>query len=252
MHLALWYVVLSAISMFVKIMLAVCMLVGMVGGLSELCPVSFLVAGERAKTPPNDLHISPSRFSGQPQVMETLILPPINKYILLAPDQHGFIPEHSTTSALMQLTTYIAMGFNQRKPPDRTFCMAVDLSTAFDGCHNNRLSKINGSQLPLVTTRWLSCDLRGRQTKLSPSLFSFYIADMPRPTEPVKRVCYDDDITMWTTRVKILKLEDSLNSYIDEITAYLKDNSILISAPKSSVTWFTPDTHQAKTPRKYP
>ena len=34
------------------------------------------------------------------------------------PDQHGFRPDHSTTSALLQITTYIAMGFNQRKPPD--------------------------------------------------------------------------------------------------------------------------------------
>ena len=38
-----------------------------------------------------------------------------------------------------------------------------------------------------------------------------------------------------------------LNSYIEEITAYLNDNSLLISAPKSSVTLITPDTHQAKT-----
>ena len=43
-------------------------------------------------------------------------------------------------------------------------------------------------------------------------------------------------------------MEDSLNSYLEEITAYLKDNSLLISAPKSSVTLFTPDTHQAKNP----
>ena len=41
-------------------------------------------------------------------------------------------------------------------------------------------------------------------------------------------------------------MEDSLNSYLEEITAYLKDNSLLISAPKLSVTLFTPDTHQAK------
>ena len=33
-------------------------------------------------------------------------------------------------------------------------------------------------------------------SKLSPSLFSFYIADMSRPTDPVKRVCYTDDLTM--------------------------------------------------------
>ena len=47
-----------------------------------------------------------------------------------------------------------------------------------------------------------------------PSLFSFYIADRPRPTEPVKRVCYADDITVWPTGVKIPNLEDSVNNYL--------------------------------------
>ena len=71
-------------------------------------------------------------------------------------------------------------------------------------------------------------------SKLSPSLFSFYIADMPMPTEPVKRVCYADDLTVWATGVKIPDMEDSLNSYLEEINAYMNDNSMLISAPKSS------------------
>ena len=161
------------------------------------------------------------------------------------------------------------MGFNQRNPPDRTVCVAVNLSAAFDTeCHNNLLSKINRSQLPPATARWLSCYLRGRKTKtcfrgvkstcrkvsigvpqgsqLSASLFSFYITDMPRPTYPVKRVCYADDLTVWASGVNIPDLEVSLNNYLEEITAYLKDNSLLISAPKSSVTLLTPDTHEAK------
>ena len=84
------------------------------------------------------------------KMMETLVLPTINKYILPAPDQPGFRPDHSTTSALLQLTTDIEMGFNQRKPPDRTVCVAVDLSAAFDSvCHNNMLSKIKRSHLLL-------------------------------------------------------------------------------------------------------
>ena len=70
---------------------------------------------------------------------------------------------------------------------------------------------------------------------------------MPMPTKPAKRVCYADDLTVLATRVNIPDMEDSLNSYLEEITAYLKDNSLLIYAPKSSVTLFTPDTHQAKT-----
>ena len=41
------------------------------------------------------------------------------------------------------------MGFNQRKLPDRTVCVAVDLSAAFDTvCHNKLMSKINRSPFP--------------------------------------------------------------------------------------------------------
>ena len=197
------------------------------------------------------------------KVLESLIIPMINKYLQPAPDQHGFRQEHSTTSALLQLTTDIAMGFNQKKPPDRTVYMTIDLSAAFDTvCHNKLLSKINRSPLPPTTSRWLSCYLRGRQaktcfrgvksssrkfhtgipqgSKLSPSLFSFYIADMPMSTEPVKQVCYADDLTVLATGVNIPDMEDSLNSYLEEITAYIKDNSLLISALKLSVTVFTP------------
>ena len=77
------------------------------------------------------------------------ILHTINKYLQPAPDQYGFRLDHSTTSALLHMTTHIAMGLNQRKPPDRMICVAVDLSAAFDTvCHNNLLSKINRLQPP--------------------------------------------------------------------------------------------------------
>ena len=62
------------------------------------------------------------------------------------------------------MTTYITMGFNQRKPPDQTICVVV--SAAFDTvCHNNLLLRINISQLPPPTARWLSCYLRGKPAK---------------------------------------------------------------------------------------
>ena len=196
------------------------------------------------------------------------VLPTINNYFIPAQDQHGFRREHSTTSALLQLTTDVAVGFNQRNtppPPDRTVCIAVDLSPAFDTvCHTNLLSKINRSQLPPATARWFSCYLRSRQaktcfrelkstsrnvttgdpqgSKLSPSLFSFYIADVPMPTNPVKRVCYADDLTVWTSGVNIPDLEVSINNYLEEITAYLKDNYLLISA-QSLQSRCSPRTH---------
>ena len=204
------------------------------------------------------------------KVMEALLLPTINIHLLLSADQHGCRPGHSTTSTLLQLTSDIATGFNQRKPPHRTVCVAADLTAAFDTVnHNVLLSKIVRSTLPEATCRWLSNYLRGRQSvtscravkskarilhtgvpqgsKMSPTLFSFYPADMPRPTEPVKRICYADDITVWASGVKLPELEHKINDYLTEMSRFLRDISLLISAPKSTVTLFTPDPKQANT-----
>ena len=153
------------------------------------------------------------------KVMEARILTTVNTHLLPASDQHRFRTGHSTTSALLQLTSDVATGFNQRKPSHRTVCVAIDLTAAFHIVnHNALLSKIARSTLPEATCRWLSNYIRGRQSvtssrgvkskariihtgvpqgsKLSHTLFSLHIADMPRPTEPLKRICYADDITM--------------------------------------------------------
>ena len=158
------------------------------------------------------------------KVMEALQLPTINNHLLPSADPHGFRPGHSTTSALLQLMSDIATGLNQRKPPHHTVCVSVDLTAEFDTVdHNVLLSKIVRSTLPEATCRWLSNYPRGRHSvtsctgikskakivhtgipqgsKMSPTLFSFYLADMPRPTEPVKRICYADDITVWASGV---------------------------------------------------
>ena len=60
---------------------------------------------------------------------------------------------------------------------------------------------------------------------------------MPRPIDPVKRVYYADDLTVWASGVNIPDLEVSINNYLEEITAYLKNNSLLISASKFSVNY---------------
>ena len=71
-----------------------------------------------------------------------------------------------------------------------------------------------------------------------------YLADVLRPTPPVERLCYADDITDWASGTKIPQLESMINSYLRYVGIYLKENSLLISAPKSIVTLFTPDKHQ--------
>ena len=157
-----------------------------------------------------------------------------------------------------------------RQQHNSTVCVAVDLTAAFDTVnHNVLLSKIVRTTLPEATCRWLSNNLRCRQSvtscrgdkskarivhtgvwqgsKMSPTLFSFYLADMPRPTEPVKRICYADDITVCASGVKIPELKHKIIGYLTEMSCFLRDNLLLISTPKSTVTMFTSDTMQANT-----
>ena len=49
---------------------------------------------------------------------------------------------------------------------------------------------------------------------------------MPRPTAPVKRICYADDITVWASGVEITELEHKVNTYLTEMSRFLQENSI--------------------------
>ena len=59
--------------------------------------------------------------------------------------------------------------------------------------------------------------------------------------------CYAHYITVWASRVKISELGQKVNTYLTEISRFLLENSLLISAPESSVIVFTPDPTQAYT-----
>ena len=85
------------------------------------------------------------------------------------------------------------------------------------------------STFPGVTCRCLSNYIRGRQSvtscrgsKLSRSLFSFHLSDMPRPTAPVKRICYADDITVWTS---ICEISGTLPGYRECLSSHHQDGS---------------------------
>ena len=69
---------------------------------------------------------------------------------------------------------------------------------------------------------------------------------MPRPTYPVKRICYADDISVWASGAKIPELEVKINDYQKQMSEFLKSNSLMISALKSTVILFIPETNQAK------
>ena len=152
--------------------------------------------------------------------------------------------EHKVNTYLMEMSRFLWENSFLISAPKSS----VTLFTPDPAQANTRAKiKIDDSELPLVRSSKLQAIIG--------TLFSFYIiiiiiADMLRSTEPVKRICYADDITVWASRIEISELEHKVNTYLMEMSRFLWENSFLISAPKSSVTLFTPDPTQANTRAK--
>ena len=211
-----------------------------------------------------------SLLSPVAKTLERLILPRLLEAFPPTKMQHGFRAKHSTTTALLNLTSKIALGFNQRPPPERTVTVALDLTKAFDSVNITTLIKLLlNSTLHPSLVRWLSAYLRGRQAVtsfrnsfssprivrtgvpqggvLSPTLFNAYLSDFPVPTEDgIQTLLYADDITVSHSSSNIQESVDSLNPYLDDIRSFLVDRDLMISTAKSSVTLFTPDTREFK------
>jgi hypothetical protein len=203
------------------------------------------------------------------KILERLILPELTEHLPIPNFPHGFRKNHSTSSALNDLNQDITRGFNQKKPADRTVLLQIDLSKAFDMVsHDKLLNDLNKSTLPPFVKRWLSCYLRGRQSKvnfrnkqsksrnvrtgvpqgavISPILFNFYLKDLPSPPPGIKVVQYADDISIYSSGKSITSMSISINNYVNKVTDFLEERELLVSPEKSTVTLFTPDSHEAK------
>ena len=209
-----------------------------------------------------------SLLSPAAKVLEKLILPELDKELPIPDFQHGFRKKHSTVSALNDLNLDIVSGFNQKKPAHRTVLLQIDMSKAFDMVsHDKLITDLNRTNLHPNIKRWLSCYIHGRQSKvnfrnqtssfrnirrgvpqgavISPILFNFYLTNLPRPPEGIKIIQYADDISIYSTGPSIDNLAKKINVYVNKLVEYLEERELLISEEKSTVTLFTPSTHEA-------
>ena len=157
--------------------------------------------------------------------------------------QHVYKTQHSTVTALYTLNNTVAKGFNQMAPPARTITVALDMSKAFDTINIHTLvRKLLQTNIPGTIIKFIANYIKGRKayttyrnhtskqrqfktgvpqgSVFSPTLFNIYASDLPPPSAPVQVMAYADDITITST---------------------------YISVPKSTVTLFTPNTHQFQT-----
>ena len=154
--------------------------------------------------------------------------------------QHGFKTQHSTTTALHQLTNKITLGFNQKPPPHRTIVVSPDLSKAFDTVNIHLLiNKLHQTTVPTTLIKFTANYIKGRkgytqfenaksrqqQFKtgvpqggvLSPFLFNLYTSDIPKPPPGASLTAYADDMNPAAPHPKYQTAEQSLQPYLNDI-----------------------------------
>ena len=62
----------------------------------------------------------------------------------------------------------------------------------------------------------------------------------------MKIIQYADDISIYTSGIDEKEMCKLLNPYLEKLTAFLEERELLVSPEKSTVTYFTPDTKEAK------
>ena len=199
------------------------------------------------------------------KVLERLNLPLMRASLSPSDAQHGFRGNHSTVTALLPLTTQIIRGFNERKPASRTGLLCVDLQSAFDVIdHHALLWKIDSSDLHPNLKRWLVAYLRDRKVRclyqgvasrwrkvkmgvpqgsvLSPLLFNFFVGDISSSAEI--DISYADDFHGAVSSTSPADIADSLATAAERLSSQAHEHGLSLSAPKSTVTLFTPWTNQ--------
>ena len=76
---------------------------------------------------------------------------------------------------------------------------------------------------------------------LSPALINYYLADFQTPPPNIK---YADDITIYTSGPVVVDLINGLNIYLSQVLNYINKKKLTVSTANSTVTLFTPDTHE--------
>ena len=79
---------------------------------------------------------------------------------------------------------------------------------------------------------------------LSPALFNYYLADFPTPPPNIKLIKYADDITTLTYGPVVADLFNGLKIYLSQVLNYITNKRLTASTVISTVTLFTPDTHE--------
>jgi hypothetical protein len=192
---------------------------------------------------------------GESLVRDTMSLHLITNN-LITKEQHGFVPNKSCVTNLLETLDFISDSLNERKPVDLVF---TDIEKAFDKMPHNRLYiKLDGYGFDEQTIEWCKSFLTDRMQRvvigpncsewcevtsgvpqgsvLGPLLFVIYINDMP------SQICNNTKIYADDTKIfsRIENEQDALNlqTDLDNLTVWNKKWKMILNTNKCKVMHF--------------
>ena len=177
----------------------------------------------------------------------------LKKYALLAQEQSGFRPLHSTQTTLVRVTDD---WLNAMGRQCYTGVVFVDLRKAFDTVdHDVLLYKLESIGVGSSCIEWFKDYLRGRKivtqindslsqeedithgvpqgSILGPLLFVIYINDMIEKVNNCKMHLYADDTVLYFSDANPLKVQRSLQEDLSRMYGWMCDNRLSLNCDKT-------------------
>uniref|UniRef100_A0A8C5MER8 Reverse transcriptase domain-containing protein n=1 Tax=Leptobrachium leishanense TaxID=445787 RepID=A0A8C5MER8_9ANUR len=185
----------------------------------------------------------------------------------LTPDQSGFCPNHSTTTALLKVSNDIQAGMEQGNITGAIF---LDFAKAFDTVdHGILLQKLKNSGIGDRILTWFQSYVSDRSQYVSifdstslpvtcgvpqasilgPLLFTIFINDLPNVCKASTVHMYADNTVIYTSKPDLPQLEAVLQDQFTEVEKWIKDK-LCVNADKTVTMLFgtAPKLHKLQTP----
>ena len=182
---------------------------------------------------------------------------------LLAEQQYGFRPQHSTELATIKLVDTILANMDNTKVTKTPVSIFMDLSKAFDTLSFPILLTklafygISGIPLDLIKSyftnrcqyvNYIDSDSSLTEIKmgipqgsiLGPLFFSIYINDLVKSSNMFSFLMYADDTTIYFNLEDFPNdnIEQSINNELEKVNTWLKLNALTLNVDKTKCMWF--------------